>query len=107
MSHFSPSTKIRTLVGQVGRNLRFARKRRHKTIAEVAEMVGVSTATIKRVEAGEPSVKFGIYLAVIEVFQLEESVRFADPESDQLGMILEKQRLPARIRKRKDQRLDF
>ena len=91
----------------VGRNLRIARKRRQKTIGEVAEMVGVSTATIKRVEAGEPSVKFGIYLAIAEVFQLDGSVSFAEPESDAIGMAMEKQRMPQRIRKKKDKRLDF
>ena len=92
---------------QVGRNLRTARKRRKKTISEVAEMVGVSVATVKRVEAGEPSVKFGIYLAIAEVFQLEDSVRFAEPEADTIGMTMEKQRMPQRIRKKKDKRLDF
>ena len=107
MSHFSPSGKTKTFILQVGRNLRTARKRRKKTISEVAEMVGVSPSTIKRVEAGDPSVKFGIYLAIIEVFQLEDSVRFAEPESDAIGMTLEKQRMPQRIRKKKDKRLDF
>ena len=107
MSHYVPSAKTRSFVLQVGRNLRIARKRRKKTIAEVAEMVGVSQATIKRVEAGEPSVKFGIYYAIAEVFQLEESVVFADPERDAIGMTLEKQRMPQRIRNKKDKRLDF
>jgi len=107
MSSFFPSNKTRAYVRQVGRNLRLARKRRQKTISEVAEMVGASLSTIKRVEAGDPSVKFGIYLALAEVFQLEDSVRFAEPESDPIGMTLEKQRLPQRVRKKKDQRLDF
>ncbi len=70
-------------------------------------MAGVSVATIKRVETGEPSVKFGIYLTIAEVFQLTDSVRFADPEADVIGMTLEKQRLPQRIRKKMDRRLDF
>ena len=107
MSQFAPSDKTKSFVMQVGRNLRTARKRRKKTISEVAEMVGVSVATVKRVEAGEPSVKFGIYLAIAEVFQLEDSVRFAEPEADTIGMTMEKQRMPQRIRKKKDKRLDF
>jgi len=107
MSHFAPSFEMKEFVQRVGRNLRIARKRRRKTIAEVAEMVGVSTATIKRVEAGEPSVKFGIYLAVVEVFQLAEGIRFVEPENDVIGMALEKQRMPQRIRKKQDKRLDF
>jgi len=107
MSHFTPSEKARAFTSQLGRNLRLARKRRRKTIEEVAAMVGVSVATIKRVESGEPSVKFGIYLAIVEVFQLTDSIRFAEPESDAIGMTMEKQRMPQRIRKKKDSRLDF
>ncbi|MEN8142718.1 MAG: helix-turn-helix transcriptional regulator [Thermodesulfobacteriota bacterium] len=107
MSLYAPSSKTRSFFLQVGRNLRIARKRRKKTIVEVAEMVGVSPATIKRVEGGEPSVKFGIYYAIAEVFQLEDTVRFAEPELDTIGMTLEKQRMPKRIRNKKDKRLDF
>ncbi len=107
MSHFSPSDKTKKFILQAGRNLRIARKRRKKTISEVAEMVGVSVSTIKRVESGDPSVKFGVYLAIAEAFQLAGSVRFAEPESDAIGMALEKQRMPQRIRKKKDKRLDF
>lgn len=107
MSPLFNSDKTRAFIRQTGRNLRIARKRRQKTIAEVAEMIGVSASTIKRLEAGDPSVKFAIYLALLEVFQLEDTTRFADPESDVIGITLEKQRLPQRIRNKKDQRLDF
>lgn len=107
MSRFTPSEKTLALVLKVGRDLRLARKRRRKTIAEVAEMVGVSVATIKRIEAGDPSVKFAIFVALAEIFQLEESIRFAEPETDAIGLTLEKQRLPERIRKKQDRRLDF
>lgn len=95
------------MVLKVGRNLRLARKRRRKTIAEAAAMVDVSVSTIKRVEAGDPSVKLGIFLALAEVFQLEDTILFAEPESDTIGLTLEKQRLPQRIRKKKNERLDF
>ena len=107
MSHFSPSDKIAAMALRFGRNLRLARKRRRKTIAEAAAMVGVSVSTIKRVEAGDPSVKLGIFLALAEVFQLEDAILFAEPESDAIGLTLEKQRLPQRIRKKKNERLDF
>ncbi len=107
MSQFSPSEKTREMLGTIGRNLRIARKRRGKTIAEVAEMVGVSSATIKRLEGGEPSVKFAVYLALAEVFQLAGTIRFAEPETDDIGLTLEKRRLPQRVRKKKDARLEF
>lgn len=107
MSQFTPSEKTLEVLRLIGRNLRIARKRRGKTIAEAAEMVGVSSATIKRLETGEPSVKFAVYLALAEVFQLGEGIRFAEPETDDIGLTLEKQRLPQRVRKKKDSRLEF
>ncbi len=107
MSFFEPTEKVRERIRQIGRNLRTARKRRRKTMRDVAEMVGVSVSTIKRVERGDPSVKFGVYLAVAEVFQLGDGVRFAEPETDVIGLALEKQRLPQRIRSKRDERLDF
>ncbi|MBU0681699.1 MAG: helix-turn-helix domain-containing protein [Proteobacteria bacterium] len=106
MNQFSPSDKTAAMALKIGRNLRLARKRRRKTIAEAAAMVGVSVSTIKRVEAGDPSVKFGVFLALAEVFQLD-TIHFAEPESDAIGLTLEKQRLPKRIRKKKNERLDF
>lgn len=107
MSQFSPSNKTAAMALKIGRNLRLARRRRRKSIAEAAAMVGVSVSTIKRVEAGDPSVKLGVFLALAEVFQLEDTIRLAEPETDAIGLTLEKQRLPKRIRKKKDERLDF
>lgn len=107
MSQFVPSENTIALVRQIGRNLRVARKRRRKTIAQVAEMAGVSVSTIKRVESGDHTVKFGIFLTIAEIFQLDSSISLADPAADVIGATLEKQRLPQRIRNKKDSRLDF
>jgi len=107
MNKFYPSEAVIDLIRQTGRNLQIARKRRQKTIREVAAMVGTSISTIQRVEKGDPAVKIGVYCAIAEVFQLADTIRFAAPEADSIGQSLEKQRMPQRIRRKKDSRLDF
>lgn len=62
MTDFSPSSHVRNFILQTGRNLKTARKRRQKTIKEVAEMVDAmvdaSVSTIQRLEKGDTAVKF-------------------------------------------------
>jgi hypothetical protein len=58
-------------------------------------------------EDGDPAVRFETYLAALEVYQLEDTLRFAEPEDDLIGLALEKQRLPQRVRIKKEKRLDF
>lgn len=107
MNNFYPSDQVRKRILQVGRNLKTARNRRQKTIQEVAEMVGVSVSTIQRLEKGDPSVKFSIYLSLLEVFQMTNTASLAEPEADAIGLALEKQRMPQRVRRKKETRLDF
>jgi transcriptional regulator with XRE-family HTH domain len=44
----------------LGANVRLARRRRRWTVAELAERVGVSEATMLKVEHGDPGVRLGI-----------------------------------------------
>lgn len=92
---------------QIGRNLLLARKRRRKTLQQAAEMTGASLSSIRRMEAGDPSVRIETYLAALEVYQLDDTLRFAEPEDDRIGLTLDKQRQPERIRRKKEKRLDF
>ncbi|MDW7771626.1 MAG: helix-turn-helix transcriptional regulator [Desulfobulbaceae bacterium] len=91
----------------IGRNLKLARKRRRRTVKQAAEMIGTSESSVRRMESGDPSVKFATYLAALEVYQLESSLRFAEPEDDIIGLTLDKQRLPERVRMKKEKKFDF
>lgn len=107
MNNLALSDTVCSRILVIGKNLRLARKRRGKTLKEAAEMIGVSLSSLRRMEAGDPSVKLGSYIEALEVFQIMDSLRFAEPEDDMIGLALEKQRLPSRIRRKKDKRLDF
>lgn len=92
---------------EIGRNLQLARKRRRKTISQAAEMIGTSISSVRRMEAGDPSVKIATFLAALEVYQLDNSLCFAEPEDDIIGLTLDKQRLPERVRLKKEKKFDF
>lgn len=101
------SPEMQTRLRQIGNNLQLARKRRNKTVRQAAEMMGTSLSSVRRMEAGDPSVRVETYLTALDVYQLDHTLRFADPEDDRIGLALEKQRLPQRVRTRKEKRLDF
>jgi transcriptional regulator with XRE-family HTH domain len=101
------SSAMQKRLQRIGRNLRLARKRRRKTIEQAAEMIGTSASSVRRMEAGDPGVKFSTFLAALEVYQLEDALRFAEPEDDVIGQTLDRQRLPARLREKKEKKYDF
>lgn len=101
------SPEMQNRIQRIGKNLQMARKRRKKTVKQAAEMMGTSLSSVRRMEDGDPAVRFETYLAALEVYQLEDTLRFAEPEEDLIGLALEKQRLPQRVRVKKEKRLDF
>jgi transcriptional regulator with XRE-family HTH domain len=44
----------------LGANIRLARRQRRWTLQELAERVGVTAVTMRKVESGDPSVRLGI-----------------------------------------------
>jgi hypothetical protein len=65
----------------------------------VAERALVSRVTLTKVERGDPGVSLGIYATVLFVLGLVEPLaRVADPGQDRVGLALEGERLPQRIR---------
>lgn len=93
-----PSTVRRALV-QLGADLSAARRRRRIPVSLMAERAFVSRNTITRVERGDPSVSMGIYATVLFVLGLTDRLtELAAPARDVVGLGLEEERLPQRIR---------
>lgn len=101
------SEQVRQRLRLIGTNLRLARKRRRRSLSQAAAMIGTSVSSLRRLEEGDPAVKIGTWLATLEVYQLADTLRFAEPEDDRIGLALEKQQQPQRIRQKQDKRLDF
>jgi len=94
---------------QIGQHLRLARQSRGWTIAEASARIVVSSATYKRMEAGDPSVAFGSWAAALQQFQLLQAVITATaPAADIQGEALRGAKMIKRVRKPKDDdRYDF
>lgn len=94
---YSPS--IQRALKQCGENIRLARRRRSIPVAIMAERVGVSKPTLAKIERGDPSVQLGHVASAMFVLGMIDNFRdMAAPENDELGITLEEERLPQRIR---------
>lgn len=65
----------------------------------MAERALISRMTLNKVEKGDPKVTLGIYATVLFVLGMTERLAdLADPKHDSIGLGLEAERLPQRIR---------
>ncbi|MXW83658.1 MAG: helix-turn-helix domain-containing protein [Rhodothermaceae bacterium] len=65
----------------------------------MAERAFLSRSTLARIEKGDPSVSMGAYLSVLAILGLARHLgQIADRTNDTLGLDLDEDRLPKRIR---------
>jgi transcriptional regulator with XRE-family HTH domain len=81
----------------LGQRLKDARLRRRFSMETVCARAGISRPTLYKVENGDPSVAFGIYIQVLRVLGLVEDVALIAKE-DALGRRLQDESLPQRKR---------
>ena len=87
---------------KIGADLRDARRRRRIPTATMAERALISRTTLSKVEKGDPGVSLGTYATVLFVLGLEGRVaELADVRHDAVGLDLEAEALPKRIRARR------
>ena len=97
-----PSAAVRKALGELGSDLRDARRRRRLPMAVLADRAFTSRATLQRVEAGDPSVSMGIYAAVMHSLGLLDGLsQLADASTDSVGQALANDFLPQRVRLKK------
>jgi len=84
---------------KLGHDIRDARRRRRIPVAILAERASVSRTTLNKVEKGEPGVSLGIYATVLFVLgMIGRLADIADHRHDAVGLELEEENLPERIR---------
>ena len=64
--------KYQKLLGQVGENIKLARKRRKLTTIQVAERADINRSTLTEIEKGNPSVSMGAYFKTMRVLGLQD-----------------------------------
>ena len=85
---------------KLGQDLAVARRKRGISTADMASRLFVSRDTLWRLERGNPTVSSGTLATAAFVLQLHERLAsLAAPEKDTLGLALDAQRLPQRIRR--------
>jgi len=91
---------VRRALRKLGQDIRDARRRRRISTTVMAERASISRTTLNKVEKGDPGVALGNYAHVLFVLGLAERLSdLADVRTDALGLELEEERLPQRIRR--------
>jgi transcriptional regulator with XRE-family HTH domain len=88
---------------ELGQRLKDARLRRKLTMEALCLLADISRPTLYKVESGDPTVAFGIYVQVMSVLRLTEDLSLLAKE-DRLGRQLQDESLPRRKRAIKRQR---
>jgi len=90
---------VRRALRKLGRDIRDARRRRRIPVEVAAERASISRTTLVKLEKGDPGVAMGIYATVLFVLGLVDHLsNVADPKNDAVGLQLEEEHLPKRIR---------
>jgi DNA-binding XRE family transcriptional regulator len=96
---------VRQALRKLGRDLRDARRRRRIPIAIAAQRASISRTTLTKLEKGDPGVSMGTYATILFVMGMTERLaNLADATSDSVGLQLEEENLPQRIRSKKQKR---
>lgn len=93
---------VRRALGKLGQDLREARLRRRIATRTMAERAFISRTTLTKVERGDPGVSIGVYATVLFILGMEDRLgSLVDVAGDTVGLDLESERLPQRIRSRR------
>lgn len=95
-----PLPAVRAL-RELGRDLALARRRRGISTEDMAARLFVGRSTLWRLEKGDPTVSMGTFASAAFVLHLlDRLASLAAPSKDSLGLKLDEERLPRRIRRK-------
>jgi transcriptional regulator with XRE-family HTH domain len=98
----TPLSVARSLA-RLGEAVSQARRRRNLTQQDLAERIGASANTVRRMEAGHPGTALVHLARAMQVFgALEQLNQLLDTPQDTIGLVLMNERLPKRVRKPKN-----
>jgi hypothetical protein len=90
---------VQRTLRKLGGDISTARRRRRIPMELMAERSFITRKTLGRVEKGDPAVSLGIYATVLFVLGMSDRLaEIADPSKDAIGLGLEEEQLPKRIR---------
>jgi len=90
---------VRRALKKLGQDLSEARKRRRIPTQLTADRAGISRSTLHKIEQGDEGVSIVAYAKTLFVLgMINRLSELADPGKDELGLFLEAENLPKRIR---------
>lgn len=93
---------MRRSLGKLGADIARARRKRRLTLAMMAERMGVGMNTYARIERGDGSVAMSAYAMALFVLGFGSVLGDgADARRDDIGLQLDEEQLPKRVRVRK------
>ncbi len=93
-----PLPVIRAL-RKLGADIRDARRRRRIPVSILAERASISRTTLNRIEKGDPNAAIGNYATVLFALGMADRLAdIADARNDAVGLALDEEHLPQRIR---------
>lgn len=91
---------VQRALRKLGADMRDARRRRRIPTAVMAERASISRTTLFKIENGHAGVSLGNYATVLFALgMMERLADLADVRHDELGMALDEEHLPQRIRR--------
>lgn len=99
------SLSARRALVALGANIKTARRKRRISVKGFAERIGVSESTIIRLEKGDDGVSIGtLAMACLVLGEIDRISDFLDPGADDTGLLLDQERLPKRIDRKRGPR---
>ena len=90
---------VKRALAKLGHDIRNARLRRRIPTTIMAQRAFITRPTLQKVERGDPGVSLGIYATILFILGLTQHLAdLADVRTDEVGLALEEERLPKRIR---------
>ena len=91
--------RVARALKDVGDGIRVARRRQRARQVDLALRMGVSVATVQSLESGNPGVSMGSFaMAMLALGMMPQFEKLADPSDDVVGLALDLDELPERVR---------
>ena len=92
-------TPVERAIRKLGSDLSLARRRRHFSQQSLAQRIGASLSTVRRMEAGDPRIPLHFVARALHVFgEMARLAALMDTGADDIGLNLMNAQLPQRIR---------
>lgn len=90
---------VERAIRKLGSDISLARRRRHLSQASLAERMGASLSTVRRMEKGDLRVPIHFFARALHLFgEIQSLENLLDTAKDDIGLTLMDENLPKRVR---------